>query len=412
MSDPSHDHDVLIIGAGAAGLAATRHLHAKGLNVLCLEAADRIGGRAHTDRALFGVPFDMGAHWLHTEQLNPFIEIGKSLGFDLYPQSETYLTHGDTDDVMWDEADAIGTAMEEAAQRPQDSAMLDVFRPVSPWSHTAAMMHALSMGRDMADISVKDWDLETEGRDWLCTQGFGAIVAAHAGDLPVRLSTPVTGITRTPAGVQVETAQGALTSRAVIVTVSVGVLRAGAIRFDPPLQNDRLSALEVITMGTYNHTALNFAPGTLPVKADTWVTYQIPPSEDQILRGGGFLCNVSGTGLTSFESSGTFGKELEEAGEEAAIDYALTTLTGIFGTDIRKGVLAGHATQWGRNPLTLGSYSGAMPGGSDLRVHLGQPHQEVIHFAGEATHLKEMATVAGAHKEGLRAADDVIRQLA
>ncbi len=407
----STEFDVIVVGAGAAGLAAAKSLVAAGKSVICFEAADRIGGRAHTDTQIFGVPFDIGAHWLHVEHLNPFIKIAKSLGFDVAPQKDNYLTYGDPDDLLWAEVEEIEDQMAEAAEADHDVSMLDVFQSKSPWSHTAAMMHALSMGRDMAEISVQDWDLEVEGSDWLCVQGFGAIVARHAGDLPVSLETSVSAISRTAKGVTVETSKGTAKAKAVIVTVSQGVLAAETIRFDPPLENERLGAIAGITMGTYNHIALKFAPDALPIQPDTWVTYQLGAQPDSILRGGGFLCNASNHGLTSFENSGTFAQELEEAGQDEAISFALNKLIEIFGSDIRKGFEGGHAMQWGKNPMTLGSYSGALPGSAGLRKHLGRAHAERIHFAGEATHLVEMATVSGAHKEGLCAAQDVLSQL-
>lgn len=406
-------YEVIVVGAGAAGLAATKALHDAGRNVLCLESAGRIGGRAHTDHDIFGLPFDIGAHWLHNEAVNPFIGIGTSLGLDLYPQHERGHTHGDKKARLWQLKHAMGVEMRKAAKADADRSLLDLFTADDDWSATAALMLTLSMGRDMADISAKDWALELDSPDWFCKQGFGTIVARHAGALPVQLDTPVTAITRTASGVEIETRQGTFTARAVIVTVSQGVLAAEAIRFDPPLENDRLRAIDAITMGTYNHVALQFATQTVPVEADTWVTYQIDtPDTAGVLRGGGLLCNVSGTGLCIFEHSGTFARELEAAGQEAAIDFALTRLTGIFGTTLRDSFIKGHAVQWGQNPFTRGSYSGARPGGSGLRLHLGLPHADCVHFAGEATHLAEMATVSGAHKEGQRAAAAVMAQLA
>lgn len=406
------DHDVIVIGAGAAGLAATKTLHEAGHKVLCLEAAGRIGGRVHTDHRIFGLPFDIGAHWLHTETLNPFIAIGQDLGLDLYPQHERGHTHGDPEARLWDIADQLRMRLHETAASGTDRSLWDLYDGSDDWSASAALMLSLSMGRDMAEISAIDWCLFEDARDWFCKEGFGTIVARHAGPLPIALDTAVTAITRTPSGVTVETARGSLSAKATILTVSQGVLAAEAIRFDPPLEADRLRAIDTITMGTYNHVALQFDPATLPVEADTWVTYKVgAPDAAGVLRGGGFLCNVSGTGLSVFEHSGTFAREMERAGQEAAIDFALTRLSDIFGADIRRDFVKGHAMQWGLDPLTLGSYSGAMPGGSGLRACLGQPHAEVIHFAGEATHRGEMASVSGAHKEGLRAAVDVIAQL-
>ena len=95
--------DVVVVGAGAAGIAATRALMDAGLNVVCLEANDRVGGRAHTDFEIFGVPFDTGAHWLHSEHVNVLKTIGIEMGLDLHEVPNRSTTAGlDEDAILWD----------------------------------------------------------------------------------------------------------------------------------------------------------------------------------------------------------------------------------------------------------------------------------------------------------------------
>ncbi|QGX99526.1 FAD-dependent oxidoreductase [Roseovarius faecimaris] len=408
-------YDVIVIGAGAAGLAATRKLSSAGVSVICLEASGRIGGRAHTDHQIFGIPFDRGAHWLHDFKRNAYARIGRKLGFDLYKVPEHYLLHGAEDpDPIWDMFDAMGDHLSAVAQSSEDkplSEALDLFPCDDPWARTARFMQCFPNAQDETALSLHDWYNYEDGPDWFCKQGFGAIVAAFGDGLPVRLNTPVTAIARTAAGVEVTSSAGTARARAVIVTVSQGVLAAEAIRFDPPLGNARLSAIDGIRMGHYNHNVLHLAPGALPVRPDTWITYRITEEKHGAPQGGGFLCDVSGSGLTYFETSGSFARDLEAAGEKAALAYATDTLADLFGAEIRKAVIKGHATTYGRDPLFRGSYSGARPGAAAQRKTLRQPHADRIHFAGEATHLSQMATVSGAHKSGRRAAKAVLAQL-
>jgi monoamine oxidase len=416
------DYDAVVVGAGAAGIAATGALHAAGLRVVCVEAADRIGGRAHTDTAIFGVPFDMGAHWLHNEHVNALKAPGLALGLDLYPAPENGVTHGLPDPaILWDDVDTLYDAIKQAAQddaeteratgRPTDRSLADLFVDKDPWSFTAAMMLALSIGRDLPDTSLRDMATWGGGDDWFCREGFGHLVARTAEGLPFRLSTPVTDIEALPRGVRVKTRSGEITARAVIVTASVGVLAEDVIRFDPPLEADRRAAFERVTMGDYNHAALLFRPGVVPVQPDTWLTYQMQPGATGVALGGGFLCNISGTNLTTFETSGSFSRALQAAGPEAAIDHALETLSGIFGSAIKRDFVKGHATAWRQEPYVRGSYAGAMPGGHSQRKVLGRAHAERVHFAGEASHVGQQCSVSGAHLEGLRAARDVMAQL-
>jgi monoamine oxidase len=170
-------------------------------------------------------------------------------------------------------------------------------------------------------------------------------------------------------------------------------------------------AIEGIPMGCYNHNVLHLRAGTLPVKPDTWLTYQIKEEKDGVAQGGGFLCDAGGSGLTYFESSGGFARDLEQAGEAEALAFATDTLVALFGADIRKAVIKGHATAYGRDPMFLGSYSGALPGHAERRRDLRIPHADRVFFAGEATHISQMATVSGAHKSGKRAAKKLLALL-
>ncbi len=274
------------------------------------------------------------------------------------------------------------------------------------------MTFALSLARDLPDTSLRDISAWEGGDDWFCREGFGHLIACTARGLPIRLDTPVTEIKSFADGVHITTAKGNIKARTVVVTASVGVLAEDIIRFDPPLGSDRRAALELVTMGDYNHAGLLFQPNALPVQSDTWLTYHLEPDASGVARGGGFLCDISNTGLTSFESSGSLSKDLQKAGPESAIEHGLETLVAFFGTAIRKDFIKGYATAWRNEPYVRGSYAGARPGGHNQRAVLRRPHAEWVHFAGEATHPNQQCSVSGAHLEGIRAADDVLAQLA
>src|SRR6187551_1057411 len=79
--------DVVVIGAGAAGIAAARRIHAANRKVIMVEAADRVGGRCHTDMKTFGTPFDRGARWLYDPDTNPMVRLARSAGTAVFPVS-------------------------------------------------------------------------------------------------------------------------------------------------------------------------------------------------------------------------------------------------------------------------------------------------------------------------------------
>src|SRR5580698_9218676 len=77
--------DVVIVGAGAAGIAAARRIAAAGRRYVLIEANSAVGGRCVTDTAIFGVPFDRGAHWVHMPDINPVAKLSPQTGLDIYP---------------------------------------------------------------------------------------------------------------------------------------------------------------------------------------------------------------------------------------------------------------------------------------------------------------------------------------
>ncbi|MEM9331954.1 MAG: NAD(P)/FAD-dependent oxidoreductase [Pseudomonadota bacterium] len=407
--------DIVVIGAGAAGIAATRTLVASDLDVVCLEADSRVGGRAHTDTELFGVPFDVGAHWLHCEHVNALKAPGLAMGLDLHAVPDRSVTVGLKDEaVLWDAVEAVFEQSAQAVKslnKNDDLSLADVLKVDGPWANTIQTMCCLSMGRDPNEISLRDMFSWEGGKDWFCREGFGFLLARLADGLPISLSTPATAIEAKPHEVHLSTKKGSLTPKAVIVTASVGVLAEDIIRFDPPLDKERRSALDQITMGDYGHTALLFHPEAIPLEADTWLTYNIKDALDDIPQGGGFLCNASGTGLTVFETGGSFNKALQEAGSDAAVEYALEILVDIFGSQLRGKFEKGYSTNWRHEPYVRGSYSGAMPGASNQREILAMPHAGRIYFAGEATHKGQQASVSGAYLEGKRVAKQAIRSI-
>src|SRR5262245_63309259 len=79
------DFDVVIVGAGAAGVAAARRIAAAGRKFVVLEASDRWGGRCFTDMRCFRVPYERGARLLYTPDINPLAKLAVKAGLDIYP---------------------------------------------------------------------------------------------------------------------------------------------------------------------------------------------------------------------------------------------------------------------------------------------------------------------------------------
>ena len=402
--------DVIVIGAGAAGLAATAALIKKGKSVLCIEANNRIGGRVHTDHTIFGVPYDMGAHWITLGHRNPYSKYGQNEGFTVYedPDEEVvydgnvkinnpntlWKLYNRTQNVIWSEG---------KGSKGKDISPLEIApEKSSPWYDTVHLMIGpYSMAKDYNHFSCKDWAHYGETSiDWFCKEGFGSVVAHRWRDVPVQLNTQAKEINWDGQEVRVKTNNGTLSAKKCIVTVSTGVLAAEKIKFSPSLPVEKYEAFNGITMGIYNHVALQFKKNFFDLGNDGYLYYKVKSQNDSSPKATAGIVNVGGSNLSLFDTGGEFARELEKEGEQASINFALEELRVIFGSKIDKHLVKAHATMWGRNPLTIGSYASAEPGKFHLRKILREPVGEKIFFSGEATTPRQWATVNGAHISG------------
>ncbi len=399
--------DVVIVGAGAAGLGAARTLIDKGLGVAVLEARDRIGGRAHTESATFGVPYDHGCHWLHSAYRNPWVRYAEDNGFDAYVEPDRQTIYVGDRPATRDENNAaniaysdLWRAIADAGREGNDVSAASVAPVTGAWDAlAAARIGPWSMGKDLEDFSCLDWWNSDGGDDWFCREGFGTLVAHYGRGLPVRLSTPVTGIRWNGPDVAVDTADGTLIAKAVLLTVSTGVLASGGIEFTPALPPEKVESFHRLPMGTYNHIALQFSENVFGTGPDHYFSYQTDTTDAV-----GFLTNVSGTDLNFGYVGGDFGRGLEKAGVAAAVDWGLGELRKIFGSTIDKAFVKGNFTRWGEDPWTIGSYASAEPGYTHMRGALRKTVAERIFFAGEACHHSMWATCGGALLSGINVA--------
>ncbi len=405
--------DIVVVGAGAAGISAAYTLLNLGLSVTVVEAAERIGGRCWTDTETFGIPFDVGAHWMHYGYSNFYLSYAKEHGFDVYPDPRRFYlyekskrlpkgfkTFGESHDKYWfgiqNNIDIkLDVSVSESTEHVISEDISDFI--CGPWT----------MGKETDEFSVFEYSSKVGGRDWFCREGFGSLVAHYGAALPVSLDTEVTFINWSGDGVKIETNRGAIHAEAVIVTVSTGVLASERIRFSPALPIDTLVSIHSVPMGCYEHVALQFAGTGRLQKADSYVI-RVP---DRELEGFGALLNVCGSDLVYCDIGGDIARDLIPQGEKAYVDYALEELVQIFGSAMRKRFIKGATTAWLSNPLSQGSYASAKPGSFHKRKVLREPVADRIFFAGEACHNSMWATVAGAHASGQEVAKNVAELL-
>src|SRR5437588_4286692 len=246
----SGETDVAIIGAGAAGIAAARKVVAAGRRFALIEASDHVGGRCVTDTRTFGVPFDRGAHWARFPDINPVARLSGRSGLEIYPAPPGQKLRIGKRNAREGEMEDYLAALVRTNRAIQDAARSKVDVPCMQalpkdlgdwWPAVEFVLGPFGCGKNLDEISAMDFARSLERDvDAFCRQGFGALLAKLAADLPVQLNVPVTRIQSTRNAVEIETARGRITARATIVTASNGVLDAGKIKFGPDLPKRQL----------------------------------------------------------------------------------------------------------------------------------------------------------------------------
>jgi monoamine oxidase len=377
--------DVIVIGAGVAGLTAARELVRKGLKVVVLEARARIGGRIHT-ATMAGEIVDLGATWIH----------GKGPVYKLAKEWRLPMVETDWDDRWF--ADLDPRRAEKALEKvhrlfgtSRKGAVSDVIPdewrrdPILNWAVRSEIVG--EYGEEPERLSLRHWqdDREFDGGDWRLPRGYGEIPERLAAGLEVLTGCPVRRIEYGRNNVVVETTRELpFTARRAIVTLPLGVLKAGSVAFDPPLPDAKREAIDRLGVGVLNKLALVF-------DEPFW------PEGTPVVSHLGAYANlvVSGRALI-----GLAGGDDARAAAPERLDELLRGLRAPRPLDVVQ-------TRWHEDPYARGAYTVVPPGASsaDLDV-LAEPVGPVI-FAGEATDRDCRGTVAGAYRSGLRAAAEI-----
>ncbi len=416
------DVDLLVIGAGAAGLAAARMAVAAGRSVRVLEARGRIGGRAHTDSTTLGAPFDLGATWLHDAEHNPLVPLARALGITLHDsdarrQELTFIGTRRATPAELEEYEAAWTRFErvvrEAAGAPgPDRPVAEVIPRGGPWDATVAAwqghviaawpLEAMSL-HDFAATLLGGGNLVPEG-------GLGALLARLGEGLPVTTGARVERLRWGGVEAVAEGGFGSLRARAVICTLPTNLLAAEAVRFDPPLPPAVQQAAQDLPLGHAIKLGLRAAGADrlgLPDNAST----------DRQVAEGEQLVPLNfwpgGRPLAFAWIGGPLAAELEREGPAAAEALVRAEIAARLGHGAPAAFAPGAlVSAWGADPLSQGVYSHARVGGAGARAVLAAPLAGGrLAFAGEACHASLAGTVGGAWLSGEAAARAALQAL-
>lgn len=407
--------DIVVIGAGAAGIAAARRITAAGRKVIVVEASDQIGGRCLTDTTSFEAPFDRGARWLHNPDSNAMIKLAHAANVELYQTpggqkiriGRRNARAGETEEFLATLVRA-NRAIDDAGRRSDLSCAAALPKDLADWAGTTEfVLGAYGTGKDLKDLSAADQfraqDRTTENA---VRPGLGALIGKLGDGLPVVLSTPATRVTWSGRDIGVDTAAGRIAARAIIVTVSSNVLASGAIKFTPELPKRQTDAAAKLSLGSTDRIALWMPGNPLGLGRD-----ELMIEQSTTTRTASLLANVGGSSLCTVDVAGSFGRDLSAQGEAAMVAFAVEWLTSLYGSDIARTVKKSSATRWNAAPFVQGAMSAAVPGGQFARRALIEPMGNLF-IAGEATHETLWGTVDGAWESGERAADAALAKLA
>lgn len=411
MSFPS-SIDIAIIGAGAAGLGAAHALQDKGVSFIVLEARGRIGGRAHTIMASPDVTFDLGCGWLHSADRNSFVAIAGKLAFAIDKSRPPWRDQAYEAAFPREEREEFIRALEaffmrtaEAAKSGRDAPASICLEPGNRWNGMIDAICTYLNGCELEQMSLLDFEAyEDTELNWRVRHGYGALVAAYGGGLPIAMSCNVTLIDHGDTRIRLTTSQGTLTADKVIVTVPTSLMADETLRFSPALPS-KVEAAAGLPLGLDNKVTLAL---------DGWE--HLP--RDSGMRGRSHTARVGSFQLRPFGQpciegfyGGSFAREIEAAGEGALAAQAIDDIAALLGNDIRNSLRPLAESRWGADPFARGAYSHALPGHADKRAVLAAPVDDRLFFAGEATPLDFFSTAHGARDSGERAAREALASL-
>ncbi|BBZ49031.1 FAD-dependent oxidoreductase [Mycobacterium heidelbergense] len=418
---PPDTKAVLVVGAGMAGLSAARSLADAGWPVRVIEARDRIGGRVHTDRE-WGVPLEMGASWIHGTTDNPLMELARKARARLAPTDyygwaklavDPRLAPLRYDPKAWREfverargrvdGGSLGAAVDAAAAGARlsgaDRAQLAFYLTTEIEDEYAADADRLSATTfDKGDYAGGEQDVVLSGYD--------ALPRLLADGLRIVLSTPVTAIVRRDDSVTVRAANRSFEGTAAIVTVPLGVLKSGAIAFDPPLPDGHDRAVHALGFGVLSKSYFRFDRRTWDVEN---AFYQFLGAEPGAWSQWFTLPGAAGPIVLAF-NAGDRGRSAETSSPGDLMAGALPVARHLFGDDISPVEV--RTSSWSVDPYARGAYSFHAPGsGLEDRRRLQEPIGDRLYLAGEAVGVNNPATVTGAVVSGRFAAGQLMRRL-
>lgn len=434
-----HDthYNTIVIGAGAAGLAAARTLQDGNLanhRVLVLEARDRIGGRVNTDDDFAPHPVELGAEYLHGENIITWRWVRQQRlatlpAFDEDAQQWMYINQTLLPFRRWsilpgmDALDGIDDAQIAAlitawvAEGKPDISVAQFLSlhdtrygitTMSPEVY-CVLNHYISAnyGATLEQLGVYgllELSYEGDGEDNFRVQkGYARVLEPLAAGLTIHYQTSVTHIAWQQPVLEVHTNTTTYTADHIVITLPLALLQSNAVTFEPELPAAKRSAIDGLGVGSVTKLIFQF-------DAPFWVDDMescLTTLDTQLWWRPGWQRDDEAAILTAYTGA-TAALQLGALGREGAIERGLQHLEQMFAMPLAERLLNALFIDWQADPYARMAYSYVPVNGAGLRAQLAAPLEGVLFFAGEATHPTRAATVHGALESGIRAANEIL----
>lgn len=414
----SESADVIVIGGGIAGLAATQRLAAAGLKVTLLEARERLGGRIFTQHHA-GYPVELGAEFVHGHPQEIF-NAAQAAGLQLTESAGEFRSKMGG---RWEDSENIMTEVDELFDEIRVDGPDQSFRQYIDGTKYSAEVkrqatrfvegfHAADPDRVGIDWLVKATKAEESidgDTSFRLPGGYSTLVEALGTEIGERahvlLNTRVTAVKWQRGDVAVLTSQGEFRAPRVLITLPLGVLQAGSVAFAPPLvQKDE--ALRLLSMGPVIRVSLCF-------QNKFW-------EDDKHTRDLSFLFTDNEYFPTWWTSNplpypiltgwaaGRYAGALTGKSAAQITAIAMAELGRMLEMDFTNKLQAAFTHDWQMDPFARGAYSFGNVGGADAGRLLAEPISGTLFFGGEATNFEgHNGTVNGAISSGIRAAEEI-----
>lgn len=427
----SEYRDIIVIGAGMAGIAAANQLNENGYDVIVLEARDRIGGRILTDNSYEGYHLDVGASWIHGVDNNPIAMLAEKYGLETVPfdNEESYIIYDENGEKideqratsMWE----ILSKFEEFYKTErsnlaagEDISLQDaVDKFIQNENLTAEELNDFyfslvwtiegDYAADTSDISLMSFEnmgYKMEGHEVIFPQGYGQIIDGLSNGLDIRLEHVVTELDYSGDTIKIKTNKGDFDAKYVINTLPLGVLKNNKVIFSPDLPQEKINAISNLDMGLLNKVYFVF-PDVFWDREYQWIGH-IDSQKGHWAYFANLYTVLEEPVILAFNTA-SFAHEIEEKSDVDIVNEGLSVLKTIYGDAVTEPLYT-KVTKWASDEFSFGSYSSTgVDSSNDDFYELSKSLDNKVFFAGEATEVNYPATVHGAYFSGVREANKI-----